>query len=228
MAVTWASILVRIRHRLVEEGSGDFWTDARLKEWFDEGLKLQHWRVFENAEKTGRIGELEHPYLRLFLKNVTFNIAVATQDYAYIGGGAIAADVWRPAGVRIMDQVATRVPFSRDRMVRRYPQFGPTPTQPLWTITPDEKIRIYVGPNSDGSTAPVQALPNGGTLDYYADITATGTDSPVEEPFNVGPIEYVCGMAMARERTNPNEFWFPKAQMEADKILAPPPQVVQR
>jgi len=223
MAVTWASILTRIRHRLVEEGGSsgdDFFVDDRLLEWFNEGMFLQHARIFDNAEKSGRLGEFQHYYLKLFLGTAKFDIFDGQEDYTL---ASIASDIWKPMALRYMGTLATIVGPDKDRFVKRYPQYGPTKSQPMWSFQIDGSIRLYVNPSVDGKTAPRANIENGGELSYYVDTIPTVTNSPVEEPYNVGPIEYVVAMAMARERTDPSQFWFPKAQMEADKILPPPP-----
>jgi hypothetical protein len=226
MAVAWADILQRLKDRLIDANL-DQWTEAQLKEWYDQGASLQHKHVLENARKH-RAFLSEHPYLRYFKATQTIATVVDTRDYALTAGVSVDTilRVMVPTD-RGVAFPARRVPIEDDGRIQRSPrQYGPTPEDALWSITSAGLLRLYVHGDA-GKGFPPLAVYNI-TVDHVRDVTkTTGANVDLLDPWNIGPIAWAMSIAKGMQLFDPDP-WRQEAIAGFESILPGPPPPMMR
>lgn len=204
---TWTVVEAKIRGRLAETTTTGFWTSAELQQWFNNGVTEMHRAVWQQAREMEKIGfsqAFENEYLNLWLMQSFGVMAPQIQDYD------LPSDFWRMARVTIGTSPpveAVSVQIADDRQIRLGGRLGPTPTVPLYALTPQaakSQVRFYVQPGVQG--APIHALPY--TLHYWrepacVDLSASPPiENEVPHPFDAAPIAWACYSALIKERTD--------------------------
>jgi hypothetical protein len=220
-----ATIVTRIRARL-NETTPRFWQDVDLVEWYHEGAEQQHRIVLAMGRMSGRLTDIDHPYLKNFVKTHYVNVVVGTSLYELPGEyiDAFHFSLSDPSDVR--EQDAQYVPLSEHWKMDNLPQFGPTYDRPMWSLIADSttgtvKLQVVVHGNRGVPNAPMT-----GRLYFFREIrrrtAAEWGDIP--DPYNEGPIQYTLGQAAAKRQQDPTPF-LSRADSLALAILAPPESI---
>lgn len=230
MPVSRATVLNRIR-LLIVEALPDFWTDAELIQWFDEGAARQHRVVLENLKLRREASRDPEEALRLFSiaqKNDYVRAFLKTQAIVTAGVGheyALAADFFALVGVQHTPAGASRPSVLEedahelDFLANELPHYRPSTFVPRYSINYKGKISLRAG---TATTIPAAGL----TFEvlYLRDFVKTGATGDVDllDPFNNGPVRYAVGMARGKQNVDPSP-WLMAADAEASTIMPAPP-----
>lgn len=232
MAVTLAEVVLRVRE-LLAEYSDDFWSDTRIGEQYHAGAELQHERIFANAEAWDLVlppekrflATAQHPYLKFFLKTGDDLTEDGVSDYPAPSDLMRWKDVYLGQDGATVNNAARfpakRVHYDDDILIRSFPQLGPSPRQPFWTVTSGGKLRLYTyGHGCMPRVAGIQIAMN-----YYRlinRVTSSNVDLP--DPWNEGPIRFAVAASLDKERSEESAAVHRAiCTAKADAILPPPP-----
>ena len=219
---TWSDIHQRLKDRLIDPNN-DQWSEAQLKEWYDQGSSIQHRSIIDNAAQTSRIFT-EHPYLRYFKARDTSITTVAnTRDYDLPAGVTVQVvlrvQIDTPTSIKYP---LRKVSIAEDARILRMPnQYGPTDEDPFYAFTTDGKIRLYLAGDASMGFPPTWVTQV--YIDYIRDVTkTTGANVDLLDPWNTGPVGYAIGIAKTLQQIDPSP-WMQEASVAVQTIMPPPP-----